>query len=406
MRITRARFTTAIAAVAMLLSVPAGAQTSATPADTVAALDTGYVIYDQGVISLPLGVGLRIPSYDRVDGLSLPFGPKIRVPGGRIEIDPTVTYRSNLGAFDPMLAVTARFGRFDALQLSGGRGTFTNDGWIRSDLLNSLAAIGVGSDSRNYFRADRIAGELSHTRESGQWESRFAIGALHERDWSTGLHEPGSRAPWSFLGRKDDLKMRRINPVVARGRLTSGIARALMSYEQAGLKTQLSADVEHAFESPGFLFTDTDASESFTQIVVNAAASFPTFGLQSFAFRGHGVVTPGKNAPPQRFSYLGGAGTLATVDLLALGGDRLLFVEGEYRYPLARPLLPFVGAPVLSARYAAGSAGQGDLPDLIQNIGVAVGLKIVKAEYHIDPNYRKTPFTRKSAFSLGFSLSL
>jgi len=400
------RLIAAIAALTLLMSAPAAAQTSATPADTTAALDTGYVIYDQGVISLPLGVGLRIPSYDRVDGVSLPFGPKIRVPGGRIEIDPTVTYRSNLGAFDPMLAVVARLGRFDALHLSAGRGTFTNDGWIRSDLLNSLAAIGVGSDARNYFRGDRISGELSRARESGQWQSRIAVGALHERDWSTGVHEPGSSAPWSFFGRKDELKMRRTNPLVARGRLTSGIARGLIAYEQAEFKAQLSGDVEHAFDSPGFLFTDEEASETFTQVIVNSAASFPTFGLQTFAFRGHGVVTPGKNAPPQRFSYLGGAGTLATVDLLALGGDRLLFVEGEYKYPMTRPLLPFVGAPVLSARYAAGSAGQGDLPELIQNIGVGVGLKIVKAEYHIDPNYHKTPFTRKSAFSIGFSLSL
>jgi hypothetical protein len=29
------------------------------------------------VFSLPLGVGLRIPSYDRVNGLSLPWGPVI-----------------------------------------------------------------------------------------------------------------------------------------------------------------------------------------------------------------------------------------------------------------------------------------------------------------------------------------
>ena len=127
--------------------------------------------------------------------------------------------------------------------------------------------------------------------------------------------------------------------------------------------------------------------------------------MQTFAFRGHGVAS-WDGAPPQRFAYLGGAGTLATVDLLALGGDRLFFAEGEYRYPLVRPLLPFVGAPVLSARYAVGSAGIDDLPDFIQNIGVGLGLKIVKVEYHLDPNYKKTSFTHKHAWSLGFSLSL
>jgi hypothetical protein len=61
---------------------------------------------------------------------------------------------------------------------------------------------------------------------------------------------------------------------------------------------------------------------------------------------------------------------------------------------------------VLSARYAAGSAGIDDLPDFIQNIGVGLGVKLVKVEYHVDPNYRKTPYTHKHAFAIGFSLSL
>lgn len=65
-----------------------------------------------------------------------------------------------------------------------------------------------------------------------------------------------------------------------------------------------------------------------------------------------------------------------------------------------------VGTPVLSARYAAGSAGVEELPDFIQNIGVGLGLKFIKVEYHIDPNYKKTSYTHKSAFSFGVSLAL
>ncbi|MGI9044166.1 MAG: hypothetical protein ACR2GK_08600, partial [Gemmatimonadaceae bacterium] len=52
---------------------------SASPAvaqvETYPPLDTGYVIYDQGPISLAFGVGLRIPSYNRVDGLAIGWGP-------------------------------------------------------------------------------------------------------------------------------------------------------------------------------------------------------------------------------------------------------------------------------------------------------------------------------------------
>ena len=71
-----------------------------------------------------------------------------------------------------------------------------------------------------------------------------------------------------------------------------------------------------------------------------------------------------------------------------------------------RPLLPFVGAPVISLRYAAGSAGIDTLPDFIQNIGIGLGVKLVKVEYHIDPNFKDEDFTHKNAFTIGFSLSL
>lgn len=363
--------------------------------------DTSYVEYDDDpVFSLPLGVGLRVPSYDRVNGVSIPFGPRVRLPGGVVELDPTVTYRSHLGKFDPALAAAIRFGRNDELKVDGGIGTFTNDAWIRSDLLNSLAALGVGSDSRNYYRSDRVSATFEHTIPAGAWTTALSAGAQHEFDWSTGIHTAHTSAPWSFFGRKDSLKMRRINPPIQQGHLTSGLAGAKVGYEQDAVKGTVAARLERAFDSPDI----GEQDGKFTQLTVDAKVGFPTFGLQSFAFRGHAVA--GNDAPAQRFAYLGGAGTLATVDLLALGGDRLLFVEGEYRIPLSAPVLPFVGPPVISLSYSAGAAGVGALPDLIQNIGVGVGLKIVKIQYHIDPNYQETSFTHKNAFSLGFSLSL
>jgi len=112
------------------LFVASAAAQSAAPVTPPAAPDTGYVIYDDGPISLPLGVGLRIPLYDRVDGLALPFGPIITLAKGRVELDPTVTYRSNLGKFDPFAKATIRLRPADALVISGGRATFSNDEWI------------------------------------------------------------------------------------------------------------------------------------------------------------------------------------------------------------------------------------------------------------------------------------
>jgi hypothetical protein len=382
-------------------------------------VDTGYVTYDDGPISLPLGIGFRLPSYDRVNGLSLPWGPKIETRNERVRIDPIVTYRSHLGEFDPSIKVRLASPGGFAVDFSGGRGTFTNDRWIRSDLTNSASAFAVGSDARNYFRADRAVLEVSQIVAADSTQFRFGIGAQTENDWSTGSRAPVSSSPWSVFGRTDDLKMRRPNPAIWRGHVTSALGRFEVAYAKDEVVAELRSVVERTadvrldeptlasgfFSLPPFpppiLVRNTD---DFTQITIAAKAGFPTFGTQRFDFRGHAVATPGTDAPPQRYAYLGGGGTLATVDQLALGGDRLLYAEGEYSIPLDSLLLPFVGSPTFLVRYAAGSAGIGRLPDLIQNISLGVRFKLLKLQYHFDPNYRKTAFSKKQKVSVGVSL--
>jgi hypothetical protein len=135
--------------------------------------------------------------------------------------------------------------------------------------------------------------------------------------------------------------------------------------------------------------------------------TFPTFGAQTFSFIGHGLLSTGGDvAPPQRFGYLGGSGTLATVDQLALGGDRLLFLQGDYLIPIERIQLPFLGSPFVALRYAAGNAGVGELLPLIQNVGVGAGVGFLRVDYAIDPAENRSPVSRRSAVTFGISLSL
>src|SRR5690348_3545604 len=150
-----------LASVALAL-LPARAR-----AQDTTAIDTAYVEYSESPISLPLGIGLRIPSYDRVNGVTLPWGPKIETANGRINLDLLVKYRSHLGDFDPSIEGLLRPGDANELRLFVGRGTFTNDDWIRSDLLNSLAALFVGSDARNYYRANRASLRFARALMSG-----------------------------------------------------------------------------------------------------------------------------------------------------------------------------------------------------------------------------------------------
>lgn len=376
------------------------------PVPPVSDADTSYVVYDEGPITLPLGIGFRVPSYNRVDGLVLPWGPLISLAADHIRIDPTVAYRSHIGKLDPFIIAHFTASMID-LEVAGGRATFTNDDWIRSTLVNSAAVLGVGNDARNYFRADRGWVSLSHDIISSGWVVTPSVGALTENDWSTGSPIKHTSAPWSFFGRTDSLKMSRPNPAIATGHVSSALGRVKAEYTSDEVNGAVDAALEHAFDAPPTQQgTRRNTSGDFTQLTLGGKVSFPTFGTQRFDFRGHAVITPGDIAPPQRFAYLGGAGTLATVDLLALGGDRLFYAEGEYSVPLERIMIPVVGSPVISARYAAGSAGVGELPDFIQNIGVGAGVKFLKAHYDFDPNYKTTPFTRKSAFSIGVSLSM
>ncbi len=92
---------------------PAGAQaTTIPPADSTSRGSQGPVTLDSlpptsielgDVLYLPGLFGLRMPSYDRSDGVSVRFGPRLALPDDRVLIDALVTYRSNLGRFDPSL---------------------------------------------------------------------------------------------------------------------------------------------------------------------------------------------------------------------------------------------------------------------------------------------------------------
>ena len=380
---------------------------------TSSAPDTGYVEYGESPISLPLGIGLRIPSYDRVNGLALPWGPKLDLGAEKLQLDALVTYRSNLGKWDPSLEGFARLGDANELKVYGGRGTFSNDSWIRSDLVNSLAALGVGSDARNYFRGDRATARLTHTLTTGALTLTPFIGGSIERDWSTGSILP-PKSPWSFFGKNGVLQMKRANPRVKTGRISSLLVGSGIALAGGGVEAKIDATVEHSLKTS--LTADcsglpTDAAcalpaVDFTQTTLHSQVDFSTFGSQTFSFLGHAVFGTSNVAPPQRFAYLGGSGTLATVNLLALGGDRLLYVQADYIVPIDAIQLPLVGSPFVGLRYSAGNAGEGTLPPLIQNLGVGAGVTFFRVDFSIDPARNRSPLSRKSAFTFGLSLPM
>jgi hypothetical protein len=380
---------------------------------TAAAPDTGYADYHESPITLPLGIGLRPPTYDRINGLTLPWGPKLEMGDGRVDVDALVSYRSNLGKWDPSLEGTLRPTDKNEITFFVGQGTFSNDTWIRSDLTNSLVAFFAGTDARNYYRSRRGTARYTLTLSGNSVTFSPFIGGNLERDWSTGGFAP-PKSPWSVFGRKGNQKMRRPNPGVFKGTLTSILAGTGLELVSGGVEARLDGTVERSLHTaptsgcggatpvPCLI-----AGESFTQATLDGRIFFPTFGSQTFTFRTHAVLTGSDGiTPPQRFAYLGGTGTLSTVNLLALGGDRLLFVDGDYMIPIDKIQIPIVGNPFVALHYAAGNAGIDRLPSLIQNVGVGAGVSMLRVDYMIDPAQNRSPFSRKSAVSFGINLTL
>ena len=334
--------------------------------------------------------GFQLPRYDRTDGYSQGWGPLINLQGGRIEVEPAVTWRSHLGAIDPDAIVRVHLTRRTGITVRGGRGTFTNDQWIRGDISNSLATLFGGSDARNYWRADRVEGTIGRRWEGATATFEPYVGALGERDWSTGPEVDAPHHAWSFLNRNDvDEGMKRPNPPVTKGSLASGIAGGTLRWEAQGLSLSGGVRMEAPFRAPG--------DRRVSQTTADVSIAFVTVRTHQLLVDAHALVTRGDSAPPQRFSYLGGAGTIPTMDLLSEGGDQLFLLDSRYVIPIERVRVPYLGSPSIAVHHLIGSAGVGRLPSFTQNIGARAGIGFLRAEYLVDPK------RHKGVFSLGFS---
>ncbi|HEY2025621.1 MAG TPA: hypothetical protein VGG78_01345 [Gemmatimonadaceae bacterium] len=319
----------------------------------------------------PAGIyGLRLPTYDRVDGLSLPVGAVVTVADSVVVIEPTATYRSRLGTVDPSATIGVLVGRPVGFVARVARETRTNDAWIYSNLVNSLFAFFTGADTRNYFRSDIAEGRLV-----GQWSApsdtvEAYAGGRHER-----VHAITAAGDvWSVTGRKSPFKIQRPNPLVEEGDLGSAIVGADMRLAHGPVTASFAADAEQGFSTPV-------GTSHFLQLTLDGRVQFPTFGTQALHVHAHGVATHGDSVPLARFAYLGGSGTLRTLDLLEQGGTALFYLENRYVIPIDAVHLPLIGNPVLTLRDAFGSAGIGSLPAFQHEIGAGIGVSAVRLEF-------------------------
>lgn len=308
----------------------------------------------------PEGVaGVQLPTYDRVDGLWLRGGGRLRLPRlgtDSIMLRGAVGYRTEVGGLTHVAELTGRRGG-GFLTVGHEEATATNDAWIRSDLKNSLGVLYNGKDYRNYYESERWFGRAGTRFASGGWSGELAL--LGEREVARSL---ATGDPWHLLG--DSL---RFNPPIDPGTIASIGAGAAVTWEGRSTAAELGARTDFAGRVAGGDF-------EFSRYLVWgewSMAAIANHALEVY-WRAQGPLPGTDSLPRQRWSFVGGSGTLYTFDVAQFTGDRLVFVETRYVIPLPdRVRLPVIGAPDLVFLHTAGMAWTHDARrDLEQNIGV------------------------------------
>jgi hypothetical protein len=341
--------------------------------------------------------GLRMPSYDRVNGLSLRFGPAVAFGADRGRVDLLGTYRSQLGEIDPSIRASFQLSRRTRLTLDARRGSFSNEDWIWLDWVNSGSVLVFGDDTRNFYRGNKA--ELMVYRlwegENIRWEP--FIGFSAERDWSVGPPVVATGGPWSLMGRTDTLSMWRPNPAISSSKVFAALVGTSMHWDSDGL----SMDARTRLEIAG---TNTPLIGFFAQATTDVSVSFPTFGEQSYGADVHIVKSFADQLPKQRYVYLGGSGTLPFHEMLSFRGDELLLIDQRYSIPLTGVRLGDFGNPSLQLRHRIAGAWFGGTPSsarprLETMLGFGVAVVFVRGEVQVNPA------TGKARLAAGFTFS-
>jgi hypothetical protein len=326
-------------------------------------------------ITLDGAWGFHLPTYDRVNGLTAIWGARLQLP--RLgELTPSVHgqagWQTERG--DPTYAASAEL-RWRGTALEGGweRAWDTNDAWIRDDGENSLNYLWNAKDVRNYHEVERGWAEVR--RELGDEEKAFyaVLGVRGQVEDATSL-EGGQ--PWNLWG-----DSARANPAIDDGRISSIITSVALEWH--GQETDFEGRVEYeAAREWADGLSDFDRVRVDGEWAMHALANH-TLEID-FVFQhplGGGIL------PRQRWSFVGGSGTLQTVPFARFQGDRLIYTESKYVIPMPERLaIPILGAPELQLLHASGMAWvEGEDPAYRQEVGARVVFFGLYVRYMVDP---------------------
>jgi hypothetical protein len=330
----------------------------------------------------PLGIG--IPTYDRVGGVTLRLGSTwYPVPPGLFEPRLHAWGGWSFGREDWVGGASVGFlGPFTTGEIGAERVTATSDEWTRNTLLNSLGMLVVGSDYRNYWAAERAFVRIEH--DFGRLTTRF--GALVEDAESL-----PARRLWS-LDRPSNV---RFNPDVSDGRIASVSLGISSGIDEPWTRASFGVDSEVGLRVAGGDF-------SFARYTADLEWAMNAFANHTLtiAARAQGPLPGTDSLPRQRWSLLGGLETLEPWPIGAFHGDRLALVRTSYGIPLDPFRVPLLGSPVIELVHAAGSAWTRETGSALeQALGVRLHFPLLHIHAFTDPSGDRDP-----VFGVGFRL--
>jgi hypothetical protein len=321
--------------------------------------------------------GFHGGAYDRVDGLTVNWGgayllPRLAAAEPRLEF--RLDYRTARRRLTGGAALAVERGA-DTFRAGPDRFTDTNERWIRGDLDNSLTFLWNGKDYRDYHDARQAYVEW--VRQHGRRRDGWGVTVRAQVEDARSLR---ARTPWTIRG------VPRPNPPIDDGRIASVSAAGRIGWvgSFSALRTEATVEVAGAAAGGEFPFSRFTLEGDWG---MDALADH-TLDVE-WMFMG---PVPGTDSlPRQRWSFVGGSGTLKTFPLASFYGDRVVFVETRYTIPMPeRVRLPVLGSPDLVFRHAAGMAWSfGEDRPLEQMIGARLEFFGLNAGFVMDPALRR-----------------
>jgi hypothetical protein len=337
----------------------------------------------------PISAILVPPTYDRVNGLTLPLGAQLLLP--RIgDLEPAmrggVEYASQRGDWNANVELGIARRRTE-LAFGFRETSVTNEGWIRGAETNSVSAIVKGKDYRDYFEVERRYVELRRLLERGARETNIYL-----RGQVEDAEALAAGTPWSVLG-----DFRQENITFPDSRISSMLLGGTTAWTHPQHVLELEGVTEFAFD----MF---DGDHTFNRFYIDAEWAMPALKNHTLELDLHfqGPLPGTDSLPMQRWSFVGGSGTLYTFDIGEFPGDRVVMVETEYSIPLPRRLrLWELGVPSLDLLHLVGMAWSHDLDrSFEQNIGLRIAYNVIHFRAVTNPK----DFSGDAEFTVGISM--